>query len=84
MSEILSKMYFGLHARYRSFLADFNETWNFLDRNFEKFSNIKFHENPPTGTAVVPCERIDITKLIVAVRNFANAPKNLSQLLHSE
>jgi hypothetical protein len=77
MGEILLKMYFGLHARHRLFLSDFNETWNFLDRNFEKSSNIKFHENPPTGTRVIPCERIDITKLIVAVRNFANAPENL-------
>ena len=26
---------------------------------FEKFSNIKFHENPSNGIRVVPCERMD-------------------------
>ena len=41
---------------------------------FEKSSNIKFHENPSSGSRVVPCGRTDITKLIVDFRNFANAP----------
>jgi len=51
---------------------------------FEKYPNTKFHENPSSGSRVVPCGwadgRIDgqteMTKLIVAFRNFANAPKN--------
>jgi hypothetical protein len=42
---------------------------------FEKVSNIKFHQNPSNGSRVVPCGPIDMTKLIVAFRNFANAPK---------
>jgi hypothetical protein len=46
---------------------------------FENYSNIKFHENPTNGSGVVPCGRTDrqtdMTKLIVAFRNFANAPK---------
>jgi len=45
---------------------------------FEKYSNIKFHENPSSGRRVVPCwqtdERTDVTKLIVTFRYFANAP----------
>jgi len=45
---------------------------------FEKYPNIKFHENPPFGSRDVCCGhmggRTDITKLIVAFRNFANAP----------
>jgi len=53
----------------------------FSGRIFEKYSNIKFHENPSTGSRVVPrgqAERrtADITKLILAFRNSANAPKN--------
>jgi len=40
---------------------------------------MKFHENPSSESRVVPCgptdRRTDITKLIVAFRNFANAPK---------
>jgi hypothetical protein len=57
-------------------LSDFNETWVF-SRHSKKSSNIKFNENPSSGSRVVPCGRTDITKLIVAFRNFANAPKTL-------
>jgi len=49
---------------------------------FEKYSNIKFHGNPSSGSRVVPCGRTngqtDTTKLIIAFRNFANAPKKSS------
>ena len=41
---------------------------------FEK-SHIKFHQNPSSGSRVVPCGRTegqtDMTKLTVAFRNFA-------------
>jgi len=47
---------------------------------FEKNTHIKFHENSSSGNRVVPCERTDgptdTTKLIIAFRNFAKAPKN--------
>ena len=42
----------------------------------EKISNIKFHQNPTIGSRVVSCGQKDMTKLIVAFRNFANAPEN--------
>ena len=51
---------------------------------FEKFWNIKFNENPLSGSQIVPHGRsdgrrtggrIDLTMLIVAFRSFANAPK---------
>ena len=42
----------------------------------EKYSNIKFHENPLGGSRIVPCGRTHMTKLIVAFRNLANTPKN--------
>jgi hypothetical protein len=49
----------------------------FSPQFFEKYSTIKLHENP--GSRVVPCGqtegRTDMTKLIVAFRNSANAPK---------
>ena len=52
----------------------------------EKYCNIKFSENPSSGSRVVPCGRVDrqtdrqtdMTKVTVAVRKFANVPKNVS------
>jgi len=53
---------------------------------FEKYSNIKYHENPSSGSRVVPCGRTDgwtdMTKLIGTFRIFVNAPKN-GQRTHS-
>ena len=47
---------------------------------FEKYSNIKFHEYPSSGSRPAPLGRTDgrtdMTKLTVAFRNFANAYKN--------
>ena len=51
---------------------------------FEKYSNIKFNENLFNGSRVVPCgqkgeqtdRQTDMTKLIVAFRNFANSHEN--------
>ena len=60
----------------------------FSQQIFEKYSYIKFHENVSSRSRVFPCGRTDgrtdkredrqtdMTKLIVAFRNFANAPKN--------
>jgi hypothetical protein len=61
----------------------------FSQQTFEKYSNKKFHENPSSGSRVVLCGqtdgrtdgRIDMKKLIVAFRNFANAPKECDALL---
>jgi hypothetical protein len=44
---------------------------------FEKGSDIKFYQNPSNGSRIFPCGQTDMTKLIVAFRNFANAPKNV-------
>ena len=43
---------------------------------FVKYSNIKFHEILSSGSRVVPWWLRDMSKVIVAFRNFANAPKN--------
>jgi hypothetical protein len=42
---------------------------------FEKYSNIKFHENPSSGCRVVPRGQTDtgMTKLVVAFRSFVQA-----------
>jgi len=56
---------------------------NFPRQIFEKYSNIKFHEDPSSGSRIVPMltsgrkeGRTDMTKTIVAFRKSANAPKN--------
>jgi len=57
---------------------------------FEKYSNIRFHKHPFGRSRAVPCKRVggrkvgktDMTKLIVAFRNFSNVTKNITYLLH--
>jgi hypothetical protein len=86
LSEMWSKILIGLHVKCPLFLSDFNETLNFLDW-FRKHSNIKVRENPFSGSRVVSWGWTDgsdgqrvMTMLIVAFRNFANAPR--SNLVH--
>jgi hypothetical protein len=51
----------------------------FSGQTFEKYSYIKFHENPSSCSKVIPfgrmSRRTDMMMLTVAFRNFANAPK---------
>jgi hypothetical protein len=47
---------------------------------FENYSSIKFHENRSSGVRFVPCGQIYVTNILVALRNFANAPKMTLQL----
>ena len=79
MSAIRSKMYIGLQVRYTLYSSDYNAI-EFCRRSFEKYFNIKFNENPFSGSRVVPCgplggrtDRYDEVKF--ALRNFANGPK---------
>ena len=58
----------------------------FCRQILRKYSNTKLHDNPSSGSRVIPCERADgrtdrqtdrqteMTKLIVAFRNFAKSP----------
>jgi secreted PhoX family phosphatase len=57
----------------------------FCRQIFEKYSNTKLHENPSSGSRVVPRGRVYIQtdkqtdrhdEANVSVRNFANASKN--------
>jgi len=54
---------------------------NFLN-SFSKNTQIRinFQENPSSGSQIIPCRRTDRKtdmKLILAFRNFENAPKNI-------
>ena len=52
----------------------------FSQQIFDTSSNKKFRQNPSSGSRVVPCGQTDRRrtnmKVIVAFRNFANAPNN--------
>ena len=54
--------------------------FEFSRQFFEKYSNIKFHENSFSDSRVVPCgqtdRRTDMAKLIVVVCSFSNAPSD--------
>jgi hypothetical protein len=52
---------------------------------FEEILSIKFNENPSRVSRIFTRGQTDMTKLIVALRNFANAPKNVvpTQRKHS-
>jgi len=69
-------MLIGLHVKYSLFLSNFNEL-AFPDI-FSKHTQISnFVKIRPLGVELFHADgRTDITRLIVAFRNFANAPKN--------
>jgi len=51
----------------------------FSQQIFNNFSNMKFHDNPFSGSRFFPVDRqkdrpTDIRKLRVALRNFVNSP----------
>jgi len=64
-------MYVGLHVNYQ--LLSYLIKLEFSRQIFEKYSNMKFHENSFSGSRVVPSGptdgRTDMTKLIIAFQN---------------
>jgi hypothetical protein len=56
LSEIRTKMHTGLHVKYLLFLSDWGG-------DLEKQSNIKFHENPSSGSLIVTYGWTDTIKL---------------------
>ena len=67
-------MHIGLHVKYPLPLSDFNESWISSTDNREKKSNIKTRENPYGGGRRTDGQN-DLTKIIVAFRNFEKAPQ---------
>jgi len=53
MSEIWPKMSGGLGVKYPLLLSDFNEI-RIFSTVFRKIQNIRFHENPSSGSWGVP------------------------------
>jgi hypothetical protein len=75
-------MYIGLYVKCRLLLAGFNEHLNFLDKVSKKPPQIpNFMKICPVGAGFFHTDgrtvrQTDMTKLIVAFLNFANAPTN--------
>jgi hypothetical protein len=76
MSEIWSEMHIDLHVKYPLFCQIIMKL-EFSPQIFAKYSSIKFHNNPSSGSRAVPLGHRDMT---VAFRNFGNAPKKTLNL----
>jgi hypothetical protein len=74
------KKYISFHVKYPPFLSDFNETWYLWEST--QISN--FMKIRPVGAELFHADGwTDMKKLIVAFRNFANAPKMSNKVLQS-
>lgn len=53
-------MYVGLHVKYSLLFSGFNETW-IVSKDTPKIHIVNHHENPSSGSRVVPCEQTEIS-----------------------
>lgn len=70
MREIWSKMYIGIHVNYPLLVSDTNGTWKILMCKTE-WKSVKWE---PSCFMWVE-RQTDMTRLIIALQNFVNAPK---------
>jgi hypothetical protein len=70
----LSTIYRPASCTVPLLMSDFNET-RIFSTHFRKILTCQVHVTPSSGIRVVPCGQTDVSKLIVAFRNFSNAPK---------
>jgi hypothetical protein len=76
--DMIKKVYIGVLVQYAVILSDFNETWIYR-QIFKKILKYKISWKSfqwEQSCSVRTDRRTDMTKLIVALRNFAKAPKN--------
>jgi hypothetical protein len=68
-------MYVCFHVKYPLFLSDFNETWIFFDEFSKKTQVSNFVKIRPVTAELFHADGRGDMNIIVAFRNFANAPK---------
>jgi hypothetical protein len=64
-----------LRVKYQLFLPVLMKIKQFSP-DFLKIFNIKFNENPSSGSQPVPCVQIDMAELMVTFHNFPHTPRN--------
>jgi hypothetical protein len=77
---MLKKIYIGIHVKYHLFSSDFNDTWifstEFIKIKYEiSWKSVQWLPSFSVRMDGRTDRRTDMTKLIVAFRNFANVPK---------
>jgi len=76
-------MYIGLHVNCLLFLSDFNKSVIFLAVLLKNAHILHFMKIPPVEAELFHAGgRTDMTKLIAAFRNSANAPKKMVKYKH--
>jgi hypothetical protein len=76
----------GLNVKYRLFLSYFNDVLNFREEVLKNPQTTNLMKIRPFGEELFQADKwtdrqTDMSKLIVAFRSLANAPKNLLMLL---
>jgi hypothetical protein len=67
-------MYVGFHAKYR-YSCQILMKHEFARQSLEKYPNIKFNENLPSASRIVPCGRA----IVVGFYTFAKVPERRVQ-----
>ena len=73
-------MRLDLHIKFPLFFQVLMKL-EFSQQIFDQKANIVFHQNRSCGGQIVPCGRTDMTYLIVAFRNLANASTKWQDVL---
>jgi len=83
MTEIWLKMCCGIHVKYPLFFSDFKWTCIFLNRFLKNTLTSNFVKIHSVGAELFHADkRTDMTRLIVAVHNSVNMPKNERKWWH--
>ena len=78
-----SYMYIRIHVKCPLFLSDFNDNLIFSVDFRKKKLKYEIPYKSVSRSRVAPCGRKDMMQLIVAFRNFTNAPENNTKCIET-